>query len=185
MLRCDPSTDVLFVIDLQERLLGRIDRAEAVCRRVAFLARVARLLAVPIIATEQAPKGLGPTASIIAEALGGAKPLAKSSFSCMGDANVREILSGLGRTRAVLVGIETHICVCGTALDLIESGYRVVVCPDAVSSRSQEAHKLGMERIRDHGGVAAHTESVTYEWIGDSTHPDFGEVLKLVKAHPL
>lgn len=94
-------------------------------------------------------------------------------------------LAATHRRSVVVVGVETHICVCGTVLDLIAAGYRVTVCPDAVSSRSLEAHKLGMERIRDVGGLPAHTESVVYEWLGGSTHPAFKSVLEIVKRHAL
>jgi len=80
------------------------------------------------------------------------------------------------------VGIETHICVTLTALDLLKNGYGVFVCPDAVSSRTIEQHKLGMERMRDSGAIASHTETLAYEWMGTAESPVFREVLRLVKG---
>lgn len=81
----------------------------------------------------------------------------------------------------MLIGAETHICVAATALDLIDAGYLVTVCPDAVTARTEERHKLGMERLRDHGAKPAHTESVVYEWTKDASNPAFRTVLSLVK----
>ncbi len=183
--RCDPSSDVLIVVDLQVPFLDVIYERDRVISRAGFLIRVAKELGVPVIATEQVPERLGSTHSDIFAALGGSHIHAKTAFSVGGCDGAMAELEALGRRSVVLVGVETHICVCGTALDLRTEGYRVTVCPDAVSSRTLEAHKLGMERIRDAGAMPAHTESVAYEWLGSSQNPAFKSVLEFVKKHPI
>ena len=103
------------------------------------------------------------------------------AFSALGCPEFVAALRLTGKTKVILVGFETHICISQTAHDLLSAGFEVVVCPDAVSSRSQEQHKLGMERLRDAGVVPAHTESVAYEWIGTAEHPKFKSFLQIVK----
>jgi nicotinamidase-related amidase len=173
---------VLVVTDVQTRFMEVIDQGERVRDRSLFLARIASLLQVPILGTQQNPERLGPIVSEF-EPLLHEPPISKMSFSCTGEARFREALARTGRTQAVLVGVETHICVCLTANQLLEDGFEVVVCPDAVSSRSLERHKLGMERIRDAGAVPAHTESVAYDWLGSADHPQFREALAIVKQY--
>ena len=104
------------------------------------------------------------------------------SFSALGSPEFCAAIDACGRSQFVLTGLETHICVSQTAQDLVDRKLEVVVCPDAVSSRSLEAHKLGMERIRDAGVVPAHTESVAYEWIGTAEHSAFKSFLAIVKG---
>ncbi len=106
----------------------------------------------------------------------------KMTFSAARSAAFMELLEDTGRRQVVIVGIETHICVCLTALDLVQKGYEVVVCPDATSSSTNDRHKLGMERIRDAGVVPAHSEAIAYEWMGAATHPKFKDILQLVKV---
>jgi nicotinamidase-related amidase len=181
--RCDPLTDVLLVVDLQVPFLDVIYERERVVRRACFLIEVAHALDIPIVATEQAPDQLGRTDQTVHSALGHAPIFPKTGFSAAACPAAMSRLREISRTSVVIVGVETHICVCGTALDLLAAGYRVTVCPDAASSRTLEAHKLGMERIRDASAMPAHTESVAYEWLGSSTHPKFRSVLELVKRY--
>ena len=182
-MRCTPETDVLFVIDLQDPFVSHLDRPESLLRRAEFLVRMAGLLGVPIIATEQVPDRLGATHDALRPYL--PEPVAKDTFSSFAHPDVRAKWEALDRPNAILVGAETHICVSQTALDLRDAGARVMVCPDALSSRSPEAHKLGMERLRDSGIVPAHTESVAYEWLRTSKNARFKEALGLVKLFSL
>jgi nicotinamidase-related amidase len=177
--------DILIVVDLQAPFLDHIHERERVVRRARFLIEVARELEMPIIATEQAPERLGRTEESVRTALGATEIYQKTEFSAGANEQVLERLAGMEQRSCVIVGVETHICVCGTALDLLAAGYGVTVCPDATSSRSLEAHKLGMERVRDAGAMPAHTESIAYEWMGSSTHPKFRDVLEIVKRYPL
>jgi len=160
-----------------------IHEADRVLDRAYFLTRIASLLGVPVIATEQNPERLGSLSSEIG-ALLSEPPIRKMSFASTGEPAFQAALAATHRRQIVLVGVETHICISLTANQLLEDGYQVVVCPDAVSSSTQERHKLGMERIRDAGAVPAHSESVAYDWLGSAENPLFREALQIVKGHP-
>lgn len=180
-IKLDPTRGVLIVIDLQPNFLKGVYEADRVLARSTFLARVAETLGVPVLATEQNPDRMGGIHPEIAPHVG--TPFPKMTFSCLGCEDLASVLEFTGRRQVVLVGIETHICVGQTAQDLLALGYEVAVCPDAVSSGTLEAHKLGMERIRDAGAVPTHTEAVAYEWMGTAEHFAFKQVLELVKRY--
>ena len=134
---------------------------------------------VPILATEQYPERMGGTISSLLPYV--SSPERKMNFSAVRDSSFVDKLYSLGRNQVVVVGIETHICVSLTCHGLLEADYEVVVCPDAVSSRTQDRHKLGMERIRDAGVVPAHTEAIAYEWCQTADNPKFRDMLSIVK----
>jgi len=179
----EPDQSVLVVIDVQPTLMPLIHEGERVLDRVAFLAKVARLLGVPVLTTEQNPSRMGSTHESLAELVSTPAPFAKMCFGAGGCGDFMEALQETGRRQVVVVGVETHICVSQTALGLHRDGYEVIVCPDGVSSRTLERHKLGMERIRDAGVVPAHTEAVAYDWLGTAEHPRFRDALAIVKQH--
>jgi nicotinamidase-related amidase len=180
----DPARSVLLVIDIQPSFMAGINEADRVVDRSAFLIEIARLLDVPVLASEQYPGRMGRTDEKLLRLLaGGPEPVGKMTFSCAGDVGFLNALRETERRQAVIVGIETHICVSQTAHDLLRFGYEVVVCPDAVSARTLDRHKLGLERIRDAGAVPAHTEAIAYEWMGTAENPLFREALKIVKEH--
>ena len=142
----------------------------------------AALLGVPIIATEQVPNRMGGTDPGLAALFPqGVHPIPKASFGCVECPDFIVDLKRIGAKQAVIVGIETHICVSQTALGLIDLGLQVTVCPDAVSARDLEMHKLGMERMRDAGASPAHTEAVVYEWLETAENPLFKQALEIVK----
>ena len=141
---------------------------------------VAVALGIPVLATEQNRERMGVSLPSISENLT-VPAFDKMSFSVTGCDEAMAAIDELGRRQIVIVGIETHICVSLTALDLVERGFEVIVCPDAVSSRTQDRHKLGMERLRDGGVVPAHTEAIAYEWMQTASHPRFRDVLGIVK----
>ena len=179
-VKLDPHRCVLVVIDIQPTLSKTIFEIDRVLGSVSFLAKVAGLLEIPILATEQNPERMGftvPELSVLLEN----HPFPKMSFSVLGSDEFANALLTTQRNQVVLVGLETHICVSQSAHDLMDLGYEVVVCPDAVSARTLERHKLGMERIRDAGGIPAHSESVAYEWIGTAEHLKFKSFLQIVK----
>jgi nicotinamidase-related amidase len=179
--RPQPATDVLVVIDIQPAMMAAIWEPERVVGGAIFLARVARELGIPVLATVQNPDRLGALHPDVAPWVDETVP--KMAFSAMGDQAFREALAETGRRQAILVGVETHICVCQTALDLAESSYDVLVCPDAVSARNDVRHKLGMERLRDAGIGPIHSEAVLYEWLQTAAHPKFRDVLAIVKGN--
>ena len=139
------------------------------------------MLGIPVLCTEQNPSRMGATVPELAPYVNNPPPFAKMEFSALRCAEFVAAFEATGRTQVILVGLETHICISQTAHDLLLRDLDVIVCPDAVSARTLEAHKLGMERIRDAGAVPAHTESVVYEWLGTADRPEFKQVLAVVK----
>ena len=182
-MRFDRTKDVLFLIDLQDPFINSIENGSAVLARAEFVVQSAQVLGVPVLSTEQVPEKLGSLCGSLKEIMGNQPIYAKATFSSVGIREVQQRLQVLGRKNAVLVGVETHICVTQTGLDLLDEGFTVAVCPDAVGATSMEKHKLGMERLRDSGIMPVHTESLVYEWLGSSEHPSFRDVLKLVKKY--
>jgi nicotinamidase-related amidase len=148
----DRADSLLVVVDMQEPFLAAIHGREPLTANVSLLVQAARTLGVPMVATVQYVQRMGGVVPAIAEVLPtGYFPLDKLCFSCAGNEDFTRVLKESGRRQIVLCGVETHICVSQTAHDLLHSGYQVHVAADAVSSRTLEKHKLGMERIRDVG----------------------------------
>lgn len=177
-IHCPIDDSLLVIVDIQPSFMSVIHEADRVVERSHFLVQAARILDVPVMSTVQNPDRMGG----IDERFELSEPISKMAFSCAGSGTFREGLESHGRKSIVLVGIETHICVTLTALDLLREGYQVFVCPDAVSARSNERHKLGMERMRDAGVMPTHTETLVYEWMAAADHPKFREVLQVVKS---
>ena len=172
---------VLIIVDVQPVLAGVLCESDRLLGRSLFTARSAAVLEIPVLATVQNQAKMGELLPELAEYLS-IPAFDKMSFSAAGCPEFMAALLATGRKQVVIVGVETHICVCLTALDLLKDGFEVVVCPDGVTSRTMDRHKLGMERIRDAGVVPAHTESVVYEWMQTADHPKFRDVLKIVKS---
>jgi nicotinamidase-related amidase len=168
----------LLLIDLQERLMPAIHDGEAVVARAVRLAEAARLLDVPVRATEQYPEGLGPTVPPLAaypQAL-----LTKTTFSAAADPRSRTLLPA-GTREIVVAGCEAHVCVLQTVLGLLGRGHRVVLVADAVGSRDPADRAAALDRARQHGAEIVTSEMVLFEWLRDARHPNFREVQKLLK----
>jgi hypothetical protein len=174
---------VLVVVDVQDKLLAKMPTASALVAAVGFLLDAAHLLNVPARATEQYPKGLGPTTADIARRLPHPVP-AKTAFSCCGADGFADDLKALGRGTVVLTGMETHVCVAQTAFDLLTAGYRVMIPVDAVGSRHDLDHTTALRRLEQAGAELTTAEAVAFEWAHDAAHPHFKEVSKLVIARP-
>jgi nicotinamidase-related amidase len=170
----------LLVIDVQEKLAPRIHNVEEVVQNIAFLIDGAGLLGLPVLATEQYPKGLGPTVDLLRERL--PERPDKTAFSCCAIPAVVDALRRGARPKVVLAGIEAHVCVLQTALDLLALDFRVYVAVDAVSSRSAVDRDFAFRRLEQAGAVLTTAETCVFEWVGGSTHPRFKEVSKLVQA---
>jgi len=138
-------------------------------------------LGIPILWTEQNPEGLGPTIPEVANLLSGIKSVSKLSFSCCGNERFMEALRALNRNQVLLAGIEAHVCIYQTAVDLVNLGYEVQVVVDAVSSRTKENKLIGLERIREVGVSLTSTESVLFELLKVAKGSKFREILKVVK----
>src|SRR5688572_25957908 len=162
--RLTPADSAVLVIDVQEKLMAKIPDADRLVRNCAFLIDGARLFDVPVAATEQYPKGLGPTVPELAQRL--PERPDKVSFSCCGVAGLADGFRQRGRPKVVLVGIETHVCVLNTALDLLAGGLRVYLAVDALASRFPLDHAAALRRLEQAGAVPVTVETVLFEWAG-------------------
>jgi len=173
----------LLVVDIQKRLLPHIANQEAVAAAAVRMIRGASVLKVPILVTEQYPKGIGPTVPAIQEAFepGTFRAIEKMTFSCCATDEIVSALSQIGRSRIIVVGIESHVCVMQTVLDLLALGYIPFVCADAVGSRHEIDREMAIERMRHAGAVITTTESALFELLHRAGTPEFIKVLKIVK----
>lgn len=173
----------LVVVDVQPSVLDLVWERDRVVDRARFMIQCAQILELPVIVTEQNPSRLGGTVpELMASLTASAARIEKMTFSCWGSAEFRKAIEKFQRAQTILVGIETHICVNQTAHDLLDEDLDVIVCADAVSARTQDMHDIGMRRMSDEGAAIAHTESVVYEWLATASHPNFRDVLGLVKG---
>jgi nicotinamidase-related amidase len=178
----DRNRSVLVVIDVQERLYPSIYEHERMLSRIDLLLAAASVMQVPVVLTEQYPKGLGRTIEEIRKALPDLKPLEKMDFSCVPAAGFMETLSALHRDQIVLTGIEAHICVTQTALDLASRGENVFVCTDAVSSRRPLDVKFSLKRLSQNGLTLVTAESVVFEWLRRAGTDEFKALQPKLKA---
>jgi nicotinamidase-related amidase len=172
------------VVDVQERLFPAMDadQREEVMRNIKVLAAAARRLGLPVVVTEQYPKGLGHTLPELRETLGPqVEAVPKVAFSCAGVEGVRARLHASRARQVVLAGIEAHVCVLLTALDLLDEGYGVHVAADAVTSRSQANWRLAMEQLRQAGAVVTSTETVLFQLLGQGDTDEFRELARLIR----
>jgi nicotinamidase-related amidase len=174
------SESVLCVIDMQERLVPAMQAPARTLRNTQTLVNVAEEIGVPILLTEQYPKGLGATVREIREVTD-APAIEKMHFSCMEDEGFAEAFRALDRPQAVLTGMEAHICVMQTAASLMEEGKDVFVVSDATASRSLESERACLERLGACGAGIATTEMVVFEWLGRAGTSDFKKALRLIK----
>jgi nicotinamidase-related amidase len=177
-VKLDPERAALVVIDVQEAFRKAVPSFDEVAAASATLVRGAAAIGVPIVATEQYPKGLGTTVPVVAEHLPAAvEPIDKVRFSA---AEADRFELG-GRDQVILCGVETHVCVMQTALDLLERGVDVHVAADAVGSRTDENRRLGLERMERAGATVSSVEMALFELLGGSDAEAFKEVQELVK----
>lgn len=176
-----PSTSVLLVIDIQDRLLPAIHEGQALVEASCRMIEAAKVLDVPALLAEQYPAGLGPTCAPVRECLPAeVGAVEKTRFSgCVQE--IVDHLGRLGRHAVIIVGIESHVCVLQTALDLLRMGYLPYVCADAVSSRRPVDRDMALQRMRQAGAVVTTTESVIFELCGEVGTETFKRLLPIVK----
>lgn len=169
----------LLVIDVQTKLMDKIPNANTLVQNIAFLIDAAKLLGMTVQATEQYPKGLGETVPELAERLPHRPD--KLGFSSCAVPSVIENFHLAACPKVVLAGIEAHVCVLHTALDLLAHGFRVYLAADALGSRYPLDYEMALRRLEQAGAVVTTAETCVFEWIGGSDHPRFKEISKLVK----
>ena len=175
------ESTVLIVIDIQEKLTRVMHDKEYFLENLKKLIQGAQVLDIPIIFTEQNPQGLGPTVAEVASLAPDLQPIAKFSFSCGGDQHFAQELATLNRKQVLLAGIETHVCVYQTTLDLLSQGYQVQIVADAVASRTAENKDIGLERMKSEGASLTSTETVLFELLRVAEGTKFKEISKIVK----
>jgi nicotinamidase-related amidase len=171
----------LLIIDVQENLFRVINGKDTLLENLQKIISGARALGIPILVTEQNPTGLGTTVPELKNLLADIQPVSKFSFSCCGEDRCMEELASLKRTQLLLAGIETHICVYQTALDLLEQGYEVEVLADCVGSRTTENKVLGLEKMKQSGAQITGIEIALFELQRIAKGEVFKEISRMVK----
>jgi len=179
--RLRAAESCLLVVDVQPKLAATVHQPDTLTANAAILMRAARRLDIPLLVSEQYPKGLGPTIPELAKLAPEGSVLEKLHFSCLGDPGFSLRFEGLGRHQAVLVGIEAHVCVLQTALDLLERRHAVFVVADAVSSRTPDNVAAALARLAAAGACVVTTEMVLFEWLDHAGTPEFRELSALIK----
>jgi nicotinamidase-related amidase len=172
---------LLLVIDVQERLASAMHERDEFVRNTAILVEAAGALNVPVIASEQYPRGLGRTLPELKDRIGDDDIYEKVEFSCWRNEGLRVRIAHEGRDQIVIAGIESHVCVLQTALDLHRNGLGVFVVADAVSSRKAESKAIALPRLRAGGAQIVTAEMVVFEWLGSASSPSFKALSKLVR----
>jgi nicotinamidase-related amidase len=174
---------VLVVVDVQDALMKKMNPgvAEKVVRNIRTLLAFARHLAIPVLITEQYPKGLGPTVSEIKAEVGSILPIEKVSFSCCGVETFNAKLSQTGRRQVMLVGIETHVCILQTADDLLQGGHRVHAVADAICSQSILDWKIGLRWMEKKGAMISTTEIIAFQLLKEAGTEEFRALSKWLK----
>lgn len=175
------ENSLVLIIDIQERLVGALDK-DIVVSKATKVASAAKALGIPVIVTEQYPKGLGNTVSQLKSALSpNTEFVEKTSFNALLEEGMPEKIASYGKKQIVLFGIETHICVHQTAAALIEAGYDVYVIKDACASRNKYEFKQGIEIMQQNGAKISCVEIALFEWLKGAKNPKFKEIQALIK----
>lgn len=183
MNKCFLNTEeaVLVIVDIQEKLAAVMTEREKVIANCLHLIEASKLLDIPVIITEQYPKGLGPTVHEIKEAIASYAPLEKITFDCCREPTFTSQIKATGRKKIILAGMETHICVLQTCIGLLKEQYDLHVVNDAVCSRTKENYGTGIEMMRDAGAVITCTETVLFQLLEKAGTEEFRIISKRIK----
>jgi isochorismate hydrolase len=171
----------LLIIDIQEKLAGVMKMKNAVVGNCLHLIELSKMLHMPIVVTEQYPKGLGHTVGNLRNAMPGHKPVEKLTFSCCEEPIFMKEVKDLDRKTIILTGMETHICVLQTCIGLLHKGFDVHLVRDAVCSRTKENWKTGIEFMRDAGAVITSTETVLFQLLNRAGTEEFRTISKRIR----
>lgn len=176
------AEESIFVqVDIQEKLFPHISNNEELEKNLLILLKGLKLHEIPFIINEQYKKGIGETIPSLRELTDEYPHFEKTTFSCCGNEDGLEAIKALGRNTVILAGIETHVCVLQTALDLLEEGFKVVLVTDCVNSRKQSDKDMAIKRLIQAGVIPTTYESLLFELTVNAKHPVFKEISKLVK----
>jgi nicotinamidase-related amidase len=178
----DGTQAALVIIDMQEAFRASIPDFAEMAARIALMAHAARLLNVPVLVTEQYPKGLGHTASEIRAVLPAAlQPAEKTAFSSCGAQTFVNELERTGARQVIVCGIEAHVCVNQTTHDLLARGYRVHLLAECIASRAAHNRQTGLAKMQQSGALPSSIEMALFELMRDAAHEQFKAVQKLIK----
>ena len=177
----DAKKCCLVVVDVQGKLAQLMVDKESLFANIGVLIKAANALEMPILWCQQNPAALGPTVECLRELLDGVEPVDKFSFSCCGDDSFIDKLVGLNVRDVIVCGIESHICVYQTVMDLLDGDYDVHLIADAVSSRTAANKAIAIKRLTAEGANLSCTEMVLFELLGTAKHPKFRELARLIK----
>ena len=180
-MRLKPSETVLVVVDVQERLARVMERRQQVEAAIGVLIRAAKLHDIPILLTQQYTKGLGPTVQALSSKLEGLEPVEKICFSCCGEEPFTRALDALGRRKVLLTGMEAHICVFQTAIDLMDMGFTVHLPWDAVCSRIDGNRDAAMRSLERAGAIITSSETAAFQILEKAGTPEFKEISSLLR----
>ncbi len=179
--KLDKDKALLVVVDIQEKLAVAMKKRKKVEHNTSILIKAAEIMGIPVIVTEQYPKGLGPTTDAVKKHLKDYKPVEKITFSCCGEDNFIKAVKATGKSEIILCGMETHVCVWQTCLGLLDRGYIVHLAGNASCSRSKDDYLAGVGLMRDAGAVITSTETVCFQLLVRAGTDEFKKVVKLVK----
>jgi nicotinamidase-related amidase len=181
-LALDRANALLLVVDVQERLVTAMPQGPLadLVKNARVLIRAARRLDIPVVATEQYPKGLGPTVASLRELLP-ADPMTKLEFSCGASKEIARHILAAGRKQVIVAGMEAHVCVFQTVRDLLRGGFSVFIAEDAVLSRTEANRSVGLRLCEKAGAVLTSTETILFDLLGVAGTPEFKELTALIK----
>ena len=180
-IRIRSTEAVLVIVDVQERLAKVMERREQVEGAIGVLIRTAQLHDIPVVLTQQYTKGLGPTVDALASQLDGIEHVEKVIFSCCGEEPFNKALDALGRKKVILTGMEAHICVFQTGLDLLDSGYTVHIPWDAVCSRVDGNRDAALNSLQRAGAIVTSSETVAFQILEKAGTLEFKEISALLR----
>ncbi len=172
---------VLLIVDIQERLATVMKDREKVVKNCQHLIELAKMINLPIVVTEQYPKGLGRTVSELQSAIPDYKPIEKTAFNCCGEPAFVTAIKKLNKKKIIMTGMETHICVLQTTIGLLQEGFTIHVVEDAVCSRTDENWRTGLEYLRDAGAVITCTETVLFQLLRVAGTEEFKKISQRIK----
>lgn len=179
----NPENSILVIIDVQEKLIKAMEKEiiDKVIKNIVTLIEVSKILNLPIILTEQYPKGLGPTVEEIKTVLPSYNPIEKITFSAFGEEKFIQALKEKKREKILLTGIETHVCIWQSSLDFIRNGYTVFVPKDGVCSRKKMDWETGIDLIKSAGGIITTTETIIFQILRKAGTEEFKKIINFIK----
>ena len=177
----DSDKTLLLMIDFQEKLIKSVFKGDVALENSIKIANIAKSLNIPVVVTEQYPKGLGATDDTLKNNISGAKHFEKVSFSALLNEELKNYLLNTGKKQIILCGIELHICVLQTALDLLKNGFEVFIISDACASRKASEYNIGIELLKQYGAKIVTVEITLFGLLKTSSHEKFKQLQALIK----